>query len=387
MKIYELKNKIRDYNEEMKDLSNKIVEYAENRDAEGVKRTQSEIEALKVSRNALTERLEEIESQERAKAERNEEMSNEDAIIRDTATFFRNIAAKKPVSKEIQRNLLGDNVSASGGENLLPTQLSNTLVHKPFDRNPLRQVMQMTNITGLEIPKVAFSISDDAFITDGASAKEGTLTGDKVSFGRYKFKISARVSDTIINGTDTNLVQYIQNVLSAGLAQKEKKQILGTSPESGTEHMNLYHSSNSIKEVEGEDLYTAIINALADLPEDYSANASIVMKKSDYYAIIRTLSNGNTNLYMAQPSQVFGYPVIFCDLAEKPVIGDFSYLHLNYENPITFKADEKIETGDVLFVLTAWADIRIIMADAFRIAKDTAVLSLATKAAKVKNGI
>lgn len=381
MKLYELKNKIRDYNEELEDLRALIISSAENKDGEGVKRAKENIETIRLSRDTLVERLNEIEAEERAREKAKEEekrnaVSNEELITRDLANFYRTIAKKQKISEGVRRNLFGDNTTqASGGENLLPTQLSTALIHKPFEKNPLREIMSVSNITGLELAKVAYTLDDDEFIKDGSNAKEGDLTAEKISFGRYKFKISARVSDTIMLGTDTNLVQYIQNALESGLAKKEKKQILGTNVSAGQEHMSLYHTNNGIKEIEVTDIYQGIKKALGDLKDEYLENTSIVMKRSDYYEMIEKLANTSVSLYGVQPNEVFGYPIIFSDMATKPIIGDFKKLHLNYENPITLKSDEQIQTGDTLFVLTAWADIRIIEKDAFRILKTPDVYS------------
>lgn len=44
-------------------------------------------------------------------------------------------------------------------------------------------------------------------------------------------------------------------------------------------------------------MYDAIINALADLHEDYRDNATIYMRYADYVKIISVLSNGTTNFF------------------------------------------------------------------------------------------
>jgi len=133
--------------------------------------------------------------------------------------------------------------------------------------------------------------------------------------------------------------------------------------------MSFYSTQNGIKEVEGDDLYKAIKNALADLEDDYSENATIVMTKKDYYDMIEVLANNNTTLYMAQPRQVLGAPVVFCDMAVNPVIGDFRYSHFNYDLNMLYDRDKNVRTGMEDFVLTAWVDHRIKLKSAFRIAK------------------
>ena len=95
------------------------------------------------------------------------------------------------------------------------------------------------------------------------------------------------------------------------------------------------------------------------------------MKKSDYFDMIEALANGNTSLYQAQPETILGAPVIFCDLATKPVIGDFSYSQFNYDLDATYESDKNVKTGVTSFVLTAYLDHKILMKSAFRLAKVT----------------
>ena len=123
-----------------------------------------------------------------------------------------------------------------------------------------------------------------------------------------------------------------------------------------------------IKKVSGSTMFLAILAALADLEDDYSENAKVVMKKSDYYAMITELANGNATLYAAQPEQFLGVPVVFCDMATIPVVGDFSYSHFNYDLDMIYDRDKNVKTGVESFVLTAWIDHQIKMKSAFRLA-------------------
>jgi HK97 family phage major capsid protein len=111
--------------------------------------------------------------------------------------------------------------------------------------------------------------------------------------------------------------------------------------------------------------------AIADLHEDYRENATIVMRYQDYSDIIETLANGNATLYAAQPEQVLGKPVVFCDAAVNPIVGDFSYSHFNYDLAALYDRDKDVKTGIEQFVVTAWFDHQIKLKSAFRIAKVT----------------
>ncbi|MEK5417346.1 MULTISPECIES: phage major capsid protein [Paenibacillus] len=283
------------------------------------------------------------------------------------AGLIRAVVGGKSVSPEIKA-ILGDG-NSTGGEKILPSTMTNELLHEPFVKNPLREVSTVTSVTNLEIPKVTFTLDDDDFIDDTETAKELEADGDVVTFGRHKFKVFVPVSETILAATDTNLVQTVDQALESGLAAKEKKVAFAATPKVGEEHMSFYSTQNGITEVTGTDLYKAIKAALAALHEDYRDNAKIVMRYADYLDIIEVLANGSATLYSAQPEQVLGKPVVFCDAAVKPIVGDFRYSHFNYDPTVLYDRDKDVKTGVELFVLTAWLDHKIKLKSAFRIAK------------------
>ncbi|MCC0692135.1 phage major capsid protein [Clostridioides sp. ZZV14-6387] len=317
--------------------------------------------------------IDDREAQQIAFKNKNKNLGNseKDIKINAKAELIRNVMAGKEVTKEI-KNVLGDGDALGGGNKILPTTMTNELLYEPMSKNPLRGISTMTNITNLEIPKIIFSLDDDDFLdSDSASAKELNADGANVSFDRNKFKVFCDITETVLKGTETNLVQVVDAGLQSGLAKKEKK--VAFESNNPTE-MSFYKKSTGsgnpflIKAIEGDTLFEAIINCLADLEDDYSENASIVMRKVDYFKIIKTLANGNTSLYTAQPEQVLGAPVIYCDLATMPVVGDFRYSHFNYDLDMFYDRDKNVKTGIESFVLTAYLDHKIKMKSAFRLA-------------------
>lgn len=293
--------------------------------------------------------------------------TEKDKKINAKAELIKSTMANKPVSMEVKA-ALGDN-NSTGGEKFLPKTMQNELLHEPFVKNPLRDVATFTNETNLEVPKIIFTLDNDDFITDTETAKELEANGDNVQFGRHKFKVFAPVSETILRGTNTNIVRTVELALESGLAAKERKVAFATSPKSGEEHMSFYSTQNAIKTVTGADKYKAIKAAITDLHEDYRENAKIVMTYADYMDIIEILANGNATLYAAQPEQILGKPAIFCDSAKEPIVGDFRFSHFNYELDMLYERDKDIKTGMECFVLTAWFDHQIKLKSAFRIAK------------------
>ena len=331
--VKDLKNRVEKYENDLKELDD---EAAKNFELEN---------SIRNARNSGNEKIE-------AKAE----------LIRATMK-------KEKVSQRVL-NSLGEGSGNGNGENLLPTTLMTELVTEPFAVNPLRGVSTMTNITNLEIPKLAFTLDDDDFLTSNSeTAKEMKLYASKIKFERKDFRVYADITDAVLRGSNVNLVGYVENALRSGMAKKEKKLAfaVGTSnPE--TSFYNKTGSNYDITAITKESKYLAIKAALADLEDDYADKAKIVMRRSDYFDIIEALANGNATLYQAQPESVLGAPVIFCDLATIPVVGDFSYSHFNYDLDATYESDKNIRTGITSFVLTGYLDHKIKMKSAFRLA-------------------
>ena len=211
------------------------------------------------------------------------------------------------------------------------------------------------------------------------TAKEIALEGDTVVYGRMKAKVSATIKDTVLHGTDLDVVSTVEGALRSALAKREKHfAFLPTSScvsDSTHKHMSFYNgtiadgvTTYEITAVEGATMYAAIVAALADLADDYAANAKVVMKKADYYAMIQSLANDSEALFGSKPASILGYPVVFCDAATIPVVGDFRYYGINYDIGTIYETDKDAKKGEYYFVVTAWGDQQIRLKSAFRLA-------------------
>ncbi|MCC0984548.1 phage major capsid protein [Staphylococcus aureus] len=325
--LYELKQSLGMIGQQLKNKNDELSQKATdpNIDMEDIKQLETEKAGLQQRFNIVERQVQDIEEKEKAKVkdkgEAYQSLSDNEKMVKAKAEFYRHAILpnefEKP-SMEAQRLLHAlPTGNDSGGDKLLPKTLSKEIVSEPFAKNQLREKARLTNIKGLEIPRVSYTLDDDDFITDVETAKE-------------------------------------------------RKDALAVSPKSGLEHMSFYNGS--VKEVEGADMYDAIINALADLHEDYRDNATIYMRYADYVKIISVLSNGTTNFFDTPAEKVFGKPVVFTDAAVKPIVGDFNYFGINYDGT-TYDTDKDVKKGEYLFVLTAWYDQQRTLDSAFRIAK------------------
>ena len=306
-------------------------------------------------------------------------MSEKDKIVASKANVIRGMIKKESVADDLKAlggsyflNALSTVTSTGqGGAAILPKTTASEAIVEPKKVNKLRDYVRISHESNLEIPKLTFSIADDAFIEDEATAKELKANGSTVTFGRFKSKVFCDVSETMLLGTDINLVSEVEAGLDSAIQTKERKQLFGTALPENEKHMSFYEkvSSNyTIPAVTAESKYLAIKKAIADLGEDFRENAHIIMTYADYLDIIEALANGNSTLFMAQPEQILGKPVIFVDAATIPIVGDLSYLQINYHPETISDSDKNVKTGMNTFALTAWYDIQFRLRSAFRLA-------------------
>lgn len=314
--------------------------------------------------------------------------TEKEKIIQNKASIIRAVIKNQEIPKDALNTLGGSyvvnalaNDTTSGGSSLLPKTTSNEVITEPKVTNKLRGFVRVTHESNLEVPKLAFSCDDDDYIADTETAKEIKATGSTIAFGRYKSKVFCDVSETMLLGSDINLTSEVDSGLDSGIQAKERKMMFAKSTDAyydaGTKHMSFYEKNTesvpayTIKEVSATSKYLAIKKAVADLHEDYRDNAKIIMTYADYLEIIELLANGNASLYTAQPEQILGKPVIFMDSAIIPIVGDLSYLQINYHPDTISDKDKNVKTGMNTFVLTAWYDIQFRLRSAFRLATVT----------------
>lgn len=367
--IFDMKQNLYDFGQKIEEINEKITEAAVS-PKDGAAKVIKELQASKADYetryNTLKEQIASAEAKQKPKTEETE-INPVDRKNHAFAQLVRNTMHQQAVGKDIYE-ALGDN-DATGGNKFLPKTVSTDIITQPTETNPLRDISTVTAITNLEVPRLTFTLDDDSFIEDGETAKEIQAKGDTIQFGRNKFKVKVKVSETVLNGSDADLTSYINGALTNGVTVKERSVAFNPSPSKDAEkHMSFYDSSVGIKSVSGANMYEAITQAIADLHESYRENAQIVMSYKDYLSIIKDLANGDASLYSAQPSTVLGKKVVFTDAAIKPIIGDFSYSQYNYDINTIYDQDKDVDTGINLFVLTGWFDHQIKLSSAFRIA-------------------
>ena len=375
MTLFELKEKMATIKAAILADANWLAEKAADPSTEmkDIEEKQAHRDDLQKRYDTLKAEHDRIEAEQReaiaAKAVADGKVTPEQNLIAAKAAFYRAVFSGQPISSKAYEGLGGipaADADLGNGDKLLPTNLARELLVEPFEINPLRTIARVTNITGLEEP-------------DKQTAKEIELSGDTVAYGRLKAKVSATIKDTVLHGTDLDIVTAVEGALRSALAKREKHFAFlpasSCASDSTHKHMSFYNGTISdgvttynITAKVGATMYDAIVNALADLADDYAVNARVVMKKADYYAMIKELANDSEALFGSKPASILGYPVDFCDKATIPVVGDFSFYGINYDIGTIFETDKDAKKGEYYWVLTAWGDQQIRLKSAFRLA-------------------
>lgn len=367
----------------------------------------------------ITDQIKEVKAQikefddsaaSRMKGDKTMENSKKNEIIALNAEVVRAALDNRPVDlAKFSNEAVEGNFTIDGGthmtrgDKLLPANMSNDLLYEPMAKNQFRELSRFTAIMNLELPKISFDVASGAgvagginnagagvpsFLTsDSETAKEIKSTAALIKFERNKFKVFCAIPETVYRGTDVNLMEVVNAALQSGFAKKEKGMVLekvvvatGTNSadapvsfytEIGTGEYAAVGNKKAIKEIEAKTLYEGIIDAICDLEEDFAQNAVVVMRKVDYFKMIKELVNQNATLFGAKPEEVLGVPVKFIDAATEPIVGDFNYSHYNYDLSMEYDSDKDILTGVRRFVVTAYVDHRITMKSAFRLIKVT----------------
>lgn len=383
MDLFEMRTSKFNLGQSLQSANEKLAEMAGQPDvsAEDIQAQQKKVDALQLRYNTISEQVKKVETEQKAKLTEGKNKVAQNKISSDPKERMTQMEAAwirktvRPDNAEFQekwntiKQEMKDDTTTQGGK-LLPVNVSNQLVSEPFATNPLRQMETVSTITNLILPRIAFDIADDSFINDGDISKEMDLKGDQITFERHMLKVRAGISDTVLMGTDTGLVDYVNNALASALQLKERNMALGTSNPAGLEHMSFYDTTTvKIKKVSGSDLFHAIRKALADLDDAFQDNAKILMTRNDYYDMLDGLANNSSTLYQAQPESILGAPVVFTSAATTPIVGDFSFAQLNYEiSSSLYEQYKDYQKGMNYFQLTAWFDHQIKLASAFRLA-------------------
>jgi HK97 family phage major capsid protein len=286
-------------------------------------------------RNNLLEEMEGLlgKTKSETRSFTDEESNRFDEIKKEIAKIDKTLAAeeesrsfeKKDVKKvngeEEQRVLEEDkflrfikgeqralDVATNGG--VIPTHIANKIIEKVKELSPIYSMATVYNVGG----DLVFPVYDEetssigaAYVDDLTELTEGTGKFTTVKLENFIVGVLAKVSKSLMNRTDFDLVSFVINKVAKAIAEfLERELIKGTAGKmeglSSTTNVVISASSTAVTADE-------LIDVQMTVPEVYQANAVWITNKSTLKAL-RKLKDADGNYLLGTALNGFGFTLL-----------------------------------------------------------------------------
>lgn len=194
---------------------------------------------------------------------------------------------------------------------VIPTHIADKIIEKVKELSPIYSMSTIYNVGG----DLVFPVYDEAtssigatYVDDLAELTEGTGKFTSVKLENFIVGVLAKVSKSLINRNDFDLLGFVINKVAQAIAEfLEKELIVGTTGKmqgiSATTNVVTAASATAIVADE-------LIDLQMEVPEVYQATAVWIMNKSTLKAI-RKLKDGDGNyLLLKDATNGFGWSLL-----------------------------------------------------------------------------
>lgn len=266
----------------------------------------------------------------------------------------------------IRENRTAGNVTKTDNGAVIPTTIANQIIEKVKQLAPLYALATKFNVKG----KLTFPVAGEDFTTGyhdefTALASQKTVF-DSVALDGFLAGALSKVSNSLINNSQFDIVSYVVNKIAQSVAEfLEKELITGKTKINGV--LDLTGNAKTVTKFETTaDLPTVdeLIALQVAVPQQYQAGCMWLVSNNTLVAL-RQLKDGN-NRYLLQDdiTNGFGYsllgkPVMVSDnMTDTNVVyGDFSAMYVNvHEDASVQVLTEKYADEHATGVLT-WIEV------------------------------
>ena len=196
-------------------------------------------------------------------------------------------------------------LSAGANGAIIPDSIASKIIEAVKELSPIYARCTIYNAKGvLSIPTYGADGGDDvqaAYATEftDLTAHQGKFTS--VDLSVYLVGALAKISKSLINNTDINVLQFIVSKVSKAIAEFLEKELLVGTGAAG--HMTGATTTTNINQLSTKTVagFTAdvLIDTQLKVPEVYQANACWIMHK-DLFAGIKKLKDGEGNYLLVR---------------------------------------------------------------------------------------
>lgn len=228
----------------------------------------------------------------------------------------------KTDSKEEQRALEDDNfirflkgeeraLGTADNGGIIPTHIANRIIEKVKELSPIYNLVDVYNVGG----DLVFPVYDEgtssigaAYVEDMTELTEGTGKFTTVKLQNYIVGCLAKVSKSLLNRTDFDLISFVVNKVAQAIAEfLEKELIKGTvaKMQGATATTTIVTSAVAAK-VDADDL----IDLQMIVPEVYQAKAVWIMSKNTFKSFRKLKDLDGNYLLQRDITQGFGWTLL-----------------------------------------------------------------------------
>ena len=269
-------------------------------------------------------------------------LSAEEQDVKNFASFVRSSLLGEPMQS-------GSNITKGDNGAIIPTTIANQIIKAVSDISPIFARVKRYNVKGtLVVPKIddadngiAMDYADEFTDLESVSAEFSSvnLTG-------FLAGVLVKVSNSLVNNTDINLVNEVVGLMADAVAKWfEKELLIGTSQKiEGISTATNIVTAASKTEVTADELIT-----LQDsLKSAYQRDACWIMKPETLTAI-RKIKLG-TGEYILNPdirngygNTLLGKPVFTSDQCQGMAAGKNAVVYADFKNAVALKMVEQFE--------------------------------------------
>ena len=226
-------------------------------------------------------------------------------------------------------------VAANGG--IIPTHIADRIIEKVKELSPIYQMATVYNLGG----DLAFPVYDEgnssigaAYVDDMQELTEGTGKFTIVKLENHIIGVLAKVSNSLMNRTDFDLISFIVGKVAQAIAEFLEKELIQGTPGklSGISSTTNVVTTEAVAKVSVDDL----IDLQMAVPEVYQTGAVWIMHKKTLKALRKLKDTNGEYILNKDATTAFGW-----SLLGKPVYISESVEEVETDAKVAFYGDMK----------------------------------------------
>lgn len=281
----------------------------------------AEVEALKAEVESINKQEEVVESTRALKPVKTEEIKKEE-VTEVMERSLEVIAQEERAFENAIRNGEIRNLQAGDNGSLIPESVSERIVAKVKEISPLLAECQMVNVKGNYRVIKETSATEANYVEEGSAFTGTDSAFEAVVLKSYIIGALVKVSNSLINNTELDIIGYVVDRLATAIAEKLEKEILVGTPGKITGISTTKNVVNCAgAEIAIDDLID-LQNAVLARPED-----TMFIVSRETFGKIRKMKDGNGQPYLCADASrgfantLFGARVVVSDMLTSDALG------------------------------------------------------------------